>query len=120
MPLPKWILCGTHGTLTCDGERSIVRFFDPKAAPPLEVIDGPAQDRKYGNADKLPWQERTIDVPPRPHGAFYDNVNAVLAGREAMRVTPASVRESMRVLELIRKSAGSKSDRGAAAARGTC
>jgi hypothetical protein len=46
-----------------------------------------------------------IEVAQRPHGAFYDHVNAVLAGREAMRVTPASVRETMRVLEMIRKSA---------------
>ena len=105
MTLPKWIVCGTHGTLTSDGEQSIVRWFDPKAAPPLEVIDGPAPQRKYGNPEKLPWQERTIDIGPRPHGTFYDNVNATLAGREAMRVTPESVRETMRVLELIRKSA---------------
>jgi scyllo-inositol 2-dehydrogenase (NADP+) len=118
MPLPKWILCGTHGTLTCDGERSIVRWFDPANAAPLEVIDGPAPQRKYGNPEKLPWQERTIEIAPRPHGTFYDNVNAVLAGREAMRVTPESVRETMRVLELVRKDATSgKGDRPAAAVR---
>jgi predicted dehydrogenase len=105
MPLPKWILCGTHGTLTNDGTKSVVRWFDPKAAPPLEVIDGPARERKYGNDDKLPWQERTIEVAQRPHAAFYDHVNAVLAGREPMRVTPESVRETMRVLGMIRKSA---------------
>lgn len=103
MPLPKWIICGTHGTITNDGTKSIVRWFDPKDAPPLEVIDGPAPDRKYGNDDKLPWQERTIDVPPRPHGTFYDHVHAVLRRGEALRVTPQSVREVMRVLSLIRK-----------------
>ena len=102
-PLPKWILCGTHGTLTSDGTKSIVRWFDPASAPPLEAIDGPATDRKYGNADQLPWQEKTIEIPPRPHGAFYDHVAAVLQGREAMRVTPESVREVMRVIALIRK-----------------
>jgi scyllo-inositol 2-dehydrogenase (NADP+) len=117
MPLPKWILCGTHGTLTNDGAKSIVRWFDADAAPPLEVIDGPAKDRKYGNDEKLPWQERTIEVAQRPHGAFYDHVNAVLAGREEMRVTPASVRETMRVLAMIRKSAESKSDHEGAKAR---
>jgi len=108
MPLPKWILCGTHGTLTNDGAKSVVRWFDPKDAPPLEVIDGPAKDRKYGNDEKLPWQERTIEVAQRPHAAFYDHVNAVLAGREAMRVTPASVRETMRVLSMIRKDAAGR------------
>ena len=115
MPLPKWILCGTHGTLTNDGQTSVVRWFDPKDAPPLEVIDGPARDRKYGNDEKLPWQEKTIEVAQRPHGAFYDHVNAVLARREAMRVTPVSVRETMRVLEMIRKSAASTARRRKAA-----
>ena len=103
MPLPKWVLCGTHGTLTSDGTKSTIRWYDPAAAPPLEAIDGAAADRKYGNADQLPWQEKTIDVPGRPHGVFYDHVAAVLAGREAMRVTPESVREVMRVLAMIRK-----------------
>jgi predicted dehydrogenase len=106
MPLPKWILCGTHGTVTSDGVRTTVRWFDPAAAPPLTVIDGPARDHKYGNDDKLPWQEKVIEVQPRPHGAFYGHVTAVLAGRERLRVTPASVRETMRVLEMIRTDAG--------------
>jgi predicted dehydrogenase len=103
MPLPKWILCGTHGTVTNDGEKSTVRWFDPKDAPPLEVIDGPAANRRYGNDDKLPWQEQVIPVQPRPHGAFYDHVTAVLLRGEPLRVTPESVREVMRVLGLIRK-----------------
>jgi predicted dehydrogenase len=119
MPLPKWILCGTQGTLTNDGTKSVVRWFDPNAAPPLEVIDGPARERKYGNDDKLPWQERTIEVAQRPHGAFYDHVNAVLAGREEMRVTPGSVRETMRVLNLIRRDATKKGNRGGAETRRT-
>ncbi len=101
-PLPKWILCGTHGTLTNDGNKSIVRWYDPTAVKPLDVIDGPVMDRKYGNADKLPWREKTIEVSSRPHGAFYDNVAGVLLRGEAMRVTPESVREVMRVLGLIR------------------
>jgi predicted dehydrogenase len=103
LPLPKWIIAGTSGTLTNDGSKSIVRWFDPAKAPPLEVRDGPAVDRRYGNDDQLPWQEKTIEVASRPHGAFYDHVRAVLRRGEPMRVTPASVRETMRVLSLIRK-----------------
>jgi predicted dehydrogenase len=103
MPLPKWIVCGTHGTITNDGERSTVRWFDPAEAPPLEVVDGPAANRRYGNDDKLPWREKVIQVQPRPHGAFYDHVAAVLLRGEPLRVTTQSVREVMRVIGLIRK-----------------
>src|SRR4051812_27717134 len=62
MPLPKWIMCGTHGTMTGDGQRFIVRWFDPAQAPPLTVREGAAKDRKYSNDDRLPWQERTIEI----------------------------------------------------------
>jgi predicted dehydrogenase len=106
MPLPKWVLCGTHGTVTNNGEKSTVRWFDPALAPALEVLDGPAADRRYGNDDKLPWQEQVIDVPPRPHGAFYDHVADVLLRGAPLRVTPQSVREVMRVISLIRKGTG--------------
>jgi scyllo-inositol 2-dehydrogenase (NADP+) len=103
MPLPKWILCGTHGTLTNDGKNSTVRWFDPAQVQPLEAQDGPAANRKYGNDDKLPWQEKVIAVEPRPEGAFYRNVAGALRRNEPMRVTPESVREVMRVIGLIRK-----------------
>ena len=103
IPLPKWIVCGTHGTLTCDGAKSIVRWFDPAQAPPLDVVDGPAADRKYGNDDKLPWQEKTIEILPRPHGTFYDNVAGVLRRGEPMRIDPHSVREVIRVMAMVRK-----------------
>jgi hypothetical protein len=80
-----------------------VRWFDPAQAAPLVVRDGPAADRKYGNDDRLPWQEETIESTERPHGAFYDDVAAVLRRGQEMTVTPQSVRETMRVLSLIRK-----------------
>jgi predicted dehydrogenase len=102
-PLPKWIVAGTHGTLSSDGTKSVVRWFDPAKAPPLEVIDGPAVDRRYGNNDQLPWQEKTIELASRPHGAFYDHAADVFLRGTPMRVTPASVRETMRVLTLIRR-----------------
>jgi hypothetical protein len=110
MPLPKWVICGSTGTLTSDGKTTTVRWFDPKQAAPLQVVDGAAKDRKYGNEDKLPWREKILEMGSRPAGAFYDNVIGVLRRGEAMVVTPASVRETYRVMELIRKKAGTKKE----------
>jgi predicted dehydrogenase len=104
-PLPKWILCGTHGTLTSDGKTTTIRWFNPKDAPPLNVIEGPAPERKYGSSDKLPWQERTLEVPERRPGDFYDNVYGVIRRGEPMRVSPESVREVIRVIGLVRDAA---------------
>src|SRR5690606_22536367 len=102
--LPKWIFCGNCGTLTSDGKTSVIRYFDPRQVAPLPAVDGPAADRRYGNADQLPWQEKTVDIAQEwKAGSFYDNVTGVLRRDEPMRVTPESVREVIRVMGLIRK-----------------
>jgi predicted dehydrogenase len=103
-PLPKWIVAGSCGTLTSDGSKSTLRWFDPVQAPKLEAIDGPATNRKYGNEDKLPWQERVTNFADVkvPHD-FYDNVFGVLRRGEPMDITPESVREVIRTIALIRK-----------------
>lgn len=100
---PKWVVCGTNGTLTSDGKESTIRWFDPSQVQPLPVIDGPAHDRKYGNADALPWQEKTIPAEGADKTVFYDNVVGVLRRNEPMRITPESVREVIRVIAIIRK-----------------
>src|SRR5262249_30272457 len=103
-PLPKWILCGTHGTLTSDGIKSTIRYFDPAQVAPLPALEGPAANRKYGNDDKLPWQEETVTVEDRADKrTFYDNVVEVLRENKPMRVTLEQVRELMRVIALARK-----------------
>jgi predicted dehydrogenase len=105
--LPKWIVCGTTGTLTGDGKNYTVRWFDAAQVKPLEAVEGPAADRKYGNDDKLPWQEQSGSVEEaKSIGDFYDNVAAVLRNGAEMEVTPESVRETMRVIALIRKGTG--------------
>jgi predicted dehydrogenase len=107
IPLPKWIIAGSCGTLTTDGAKSTIRWFDPAQAPRLEVIDGPAPERKYGNADQLPWQERVVNVADTPVPQnFYDNVFGVLRRGEPMAITPESVREVIRAIALIRKGTG--------------
>jgi len=108
MPIPRWIICGTYGTATGDNQKTIVRWVDPKAVGKLDVVDGAARDRKYGNEDKLPWQEKETAVAPRPKGTFYDNVVGVLKRGEAMHVTPQSARETLRVLTMIRESANAR------------
>jgi len=104
--LPKWIVCGSTGTLTSDGKTSTIHWFDPKQAAKLEVIEGAATDRKYGNSDQLPWQTETVDAKGPDIGNYYDNIKAVLRDGADMVVKPEQVREVMRVIAEIR--AGTK------------
>jgi predicted dehydrogenase len=104
LPLPRWILCGTHGTLTTDGTTSTIRYVDPKQVSPtvLPAVDGHARDRKYGNDDKLPWQEKTVPSEGPDHGSIYDNVRAVLRENKPLHITPRQAREVIRATELAR------------------
>jgi predicted dehydrogenase len=102
-PLPKWILCGSCGTLTTDGKNSTIRWFDPAQVRPLEAIDGPVPERRYGNDDQLPWQEKVVPSEGPDAGTFYGNVHGVLRRGEPMVITPESVREVIRVIAMIRK-----------------
>jgi hypothetical protein len=104
-PLPKWVLCGTHGTVTSDGKVSTVRYFDPKEVTPLEAVDGAAPNRRYGNDDRLPWREKVVRADEYAEVEVYGNVYGVLKRGDAVFVTPASVREGLRAMELIRASA---------------
>jgi predicted dehydrogenase len=103
--LPRWVLCGTWGTLTSDGDNATIHYFDPNNAPPQEVVDGPVMSRDYDFGDQLSWQQvtetATKDAPP--FGNFYDNIAAVLHRGEPMYVTSQSVREVLRVMGEIRK-----------------
>ena len=100
--LPKWIICGSCGTLTSDGKHATIHFFDPAKAPRIEAVDGPVMSRSYGNNDELPWQEKVEEAIGTDRGNFYDNVYAVLRENAEMRITPESVREVIRCIDMIR------------------
>ncbi len=102
--VPQWVIAGKYGTLTVWRDRAVLRTYDPRQVKKLKVVDGAAAARKYGNDDKLPWEEKTFtEVKGTDHGNFYDNVFAVLRNKKKMRVTPDSVLEVMRVIGMIRK-----------------
>jgi len=104
MDLPKWVLCGANGTLTCNGKESVIRRFDPEKAGKVESVDGAAKDRGYTwQTPPLEWEEETVEPVGPDIGSFYDNVTGVLRCGEAMNVTPESVREVIRVIAEIRE-----------------
>ncbi|HZZ41691.1 MAG TPA: Gfo/Idh/MocA family oxidoreductase [Tepidisphaeraceae bacterium] len=102
--LPKWTLCGTTGTAVSDGKTTTLRYFDPRQAPPIQPIEGAAPDRRYGNDDILPWQEKMVSAADYAEVSLYDNVHGVLRGTDKIFVTPESVRDGIRVMEMIRNS----------------
>lgn len=103
-PQPEWMIAGICGGLISSPDGIHVKWFDPKAAPPIALLEGPAAGRRYGNDDVLPWQEETVSIPPGTGWIeFYDNLAAVIRDGAQLDITPESVRETVAVLETCRR-----------------
>jgi scyllo-inositol 2-dehydrogenase (NADP+) len=104
MPQPEWLIAGTCGGLVTGPEGVRLKWFDPKAAPPIALQNGPAAGRRYDNDDALPWQEETLPLTPgRGWVEFYDNLMDAIREGASVAITPESVRNTIAVLETCRR-----------------
>jgi predicted dehydrogenase len=102
-PETKWTLLGSNGTLVSDGKTSKVKRFDPAKVQPLKVVESPPENRRYGNDDKLPWEEYEMPSVGKDTGDYYDNVVDVLRRGGKQIVTPQQVLDVMTVIERAKK-----------------
>jgi len=102
---PRWMLCGSRGTLTSDGKTSKIRFYDGSKVNPLTVLDTAAPGRQY-LSESLPWEEKEMTVEASPVPSFHENIFDVLTSGAAQIVTPESAAEVVRVSCMARKSNG--------------
>ena len=101
---PTWIIMGEHGTVSGTDAELTLRCFNPKKHKKLPVLDAlAANNRAYGNAEKLDWSEKILKPGEFGIGGYYDNVWAVLRKHGKMVVVPESVVEMTRVIEECRK-----------------
>ena len=104
-PGPKWLVCGTAGSMQIITDQAAIKYFDPAKAPEIKVVTTAPAGRKYGNDDKLPWEEKTVPVEPAsPYPDFYEALYNSIRKRAKLLVTPQSVRETTWVLDQVRKS----------------
>ncbi len=105
---PNWVLMGTRGGIIStqvDGQSALkVRWFAPEVLGELAVEEGPAQGRRYGTGEEIPWQEEVLPVeqPKSPALMFYDLFHATLRERAPLYVTPESVRQQVEILQRAR------------------
>ena len=104
-PQPRWLVCGTAGSMQITGEEATIKFFDPKKAPKLTVVTTAPAGRKYGNDDRLPWEEKTVPVKAtKPFPDYYEELFKAIRKKKQPFVTPESVRETIWALDQVRKS----------------
>ena len=110
-PGPTWLVCGTAGSMTLSGAKATLKFYDPRRARPIRIVDAAPEGRKYGNTDVLPWEERVLDVEPKkPYPDFYESLAKSIRRGTRLLVTPESVRATMAVLDAVRAASMWKPD----------
>ncbi|MBT99227.1 MAG: hypothetical protein CL902_11450 [Dehalococcoidia bacterium] len=106
LSLPEWHICGEYGTAVKSGPGFEVKYYEPAEAPLLEVKEGAAPDRSYGNNDELPWQVGSVHVEGQTLD-FYQNIHDVLFERAEPYIPIEQTRELMRIMACCREDAES-------------
>ncbi len=104
-PHAPWHICGRYGTAVLEDKAFRVRYYDPKEAPPLEVVDGAAPGRSYDLGDRLPWVEEEVPVDPAKQRQFYPNVYDAIVNNAEPHVRVEESRELIRIMEWCRRRA---------------
>lgn len=96
---PKWIICGKYGTLSCDGEKSLLKYYDPAQVEALSVADGPAVNRQYLR-EALPWKTEELLIEATEIKPFHANILDVLKNEAVPVVSAESAADVVRVSEM--------------------
>ena len=103
----SWYIMGEAGTLTYQNETFRIKYFDPNKLMSLSVNDSLAvEGRTYDNQDRIPWQEKTIPLDKSKALNLYDNLVAVIYGKEKLRIPLEDVREQIRLINEAKKISG--------------
>ena len=100
-PQSRWLMMGTHGSLTGSPSSLKWRYFDPQDLPSRQVDTEPTHDRSY-NREEIPWKEETWktshDYMSGTLG-FYEELHKTLRHGAPLGVTPESVRRVMLIIQ---------------------
>ena len=105
---PEYVIFGTKGALTCQGDSITLKYIDPKQKF-LKIKaypDNPPLDGVFGNAEVLKWIEKTIKVAPKAKCDTHDIWQALYNAIRKGKPYPITIEEGMevvRITELVKK-----------------
>jgi predicted dehydrogenase len=108
-PSELWLVTGTSGGLTSEGDSLRWKYVDFSKMPPRPVERIPEPNREY-NAEQLNWTEETWTVPDgvtilQTHLRFYEDLYQTLRAGAPLVITAQSVARQIIVMERCRESA---------------
>ena len=105
---PEYVIFGTKGALTCQGDSITLKYIDPKQKF-LKIKaypDNPPLNGVFGNAEVLKWIEKTVKVAPKAKCDVHDIWQGVYNAIRKGKPYPITIEEGMevvRITELVKK-----------------
>ncbi|MFZ2657851.1 MAG: Gfo/Idh/MocA family oxidoreductase [Victivallales bacterium] len=105
---PEYIIFGSKGMLTCQGNTITMKYIDPKQKlmKIKAFADNPPLNGVFGNAEALKWVEKTIPVAPKAACDVHDIWKGLYEAIRKGRKYPITIDEGIevvRVTELAKK-----------------
>lgn len=104
IPQPGWHILGKYGALVIDGEKASLKYYDPRALPPITADHGtPPRGNAFATAETIPWVQEEFDVRPKHQPEFWHEVYETIRHGRPFPVSLDEARENMRVIDAARR-----------------
>lgn len=99
---PLYTVYGTNGSLVASDREIKLKYYDP-AAVETRVSNPGTPGETFGNAEQLPWTERTIPVQPRESRNIWDELYRSIRQGSPFPITLEEAAEVMKVISAAKK-----------------
>jgi len=100
---PEYLVWGSKGALSCDGNTITMRYLDPNVTLPPRAADPGTPGVTFGSPETLPWVEETFPVHPALEVSDTSIWNALYRAIREGVPFPITLEEAVGVLEVISK-----------------
>ena len=107
LPEPEYIVLGTRGALTCNGNEIRIRRLDPSVRPARKTADSKSPlNGAFGTPYDFKWIEETMPVSPKAKvniDSIYDFLYETIRLGKPFPIKLAEAMEVMRIVSLVKK-----------------
>lgn len=97
---PEWVVWGTRGALSCNGNEINLKYLDPKVPLEDRQADPATPGAGFGSSETLQWVEETVTADPPSAWGIWD---ALYASVREGKAFPVTLEEAVGVMEIVSK-----------------
>jgi predicted dehydrogenase len=103
---PQYLILGTKGSLSANGEQINLRYLNPKIRLSSRRASTGDPGTTFGTKETLPWIDKTIPVKPRKTYDIWNEMYKAIRRGTKYPITLEESLEVMRIISLAKKGTG--------------